>query len=266
MKHLLAFLLLLSPTLALAATAGTDGYLREIGYTDSQLENEVVTEKREAFLLVEGQGLASDPVGDVLGRFGTTSKLLQPWGDLSGATMTKNEEAQTWDIAITLGGALPDVPTVSAQVFLFMDTDGDASDNAREGIRIGTDAEFSVKHSETGWTTDFRWYNPDAQFWATNKKTAMTFETGADSFVLHVPFAEAAGSLAPHWRVVMALADSANTQIDVVPGTGFPPPIGETYPEARTGAAIPDWAVWLVLTAILAAGVRYGVAKKRQKE
>ncbi len=266
MKYLLILFFTILPATAFAAAAGTDGYLRELGYSDAQLSTEVVTEDREAFSGAEGTGRVEDPFGDVLTRFGTTSKILQPWGDISEAILTKNDETQTWDFAVSFGGAIPDAPSYNAQLFVYVDADDDAANNARQGIRIGTDAEFSVQHDETnGWYVDFRWYNPDADFWAVNKDTGATFDVGANSITIHVPFSEAPATLAPHWRIAMGVADGANTQIDVAPGVGFPAPKGETYPTAQAGfvGSLP-WLGALALVLAVAYGAKRTVAKKRR--
>lgn len=267
MKYLIAIFLLAIPTSAFAATAGTDEYLRELGYTDTQLSTEVVTEDREAFFGADGIGRIEDPIGDVVTRFGTTSEIREPWGDISLATVAKNEETQAWDVTVTLGGAIPETPGRAAQLFVYLDADGDASNNAPDGIRIGTDAEFSVQYDATnGWYADFRWYNANAIFWAVNKDTAATFDVVGDTVTVHIPFAEAPSTLTPRWRVAMAVADGSETQIDVAPGTGFPPPKGETYP-GMNGASDPvlSSVAWSVLILALVLGARYAVAKKRRK-
>lgn len=254
------------PIAALAASAGTDGYLREIGFTDAQLSTETPTEEREAFLEAEGVGRIEDPLGDVLDRFGITSGVRQPWGDISGAVLLKNDTTQTWDLAVTFGGTIPDAPAYGAQLFFYADADDDASNNAREGIRVGTDSEFNIQYDATnGWYADFRWYNPNADFWAVNKDTNATFEVAGDTIAVHVPFAEMPSSLAPHWRVAFAVADGARTQIDVVPGAGFPAPKGETYPMppiSRNGML--SWLGILVVALGIIYGAKRMVAKKRR--
>jgi hypothetical protein len=262
----LATIFLAAPVAALAAAAGTNGHLREIGYSDAQLSTEATTENREAFKLAEGAGRVEDPLGDVLDRFGVTSGILQPWGDIERATLLKNDEAQAWDLTVTLGGALPDAPTYQAQFYLYMDIDGDAANNDPQGVRVGTDAEFSVRYgAEKGWFADYRWYNKDADFWAMNKETASTFERNGNQLVLHVPFAEARADLAPYWRAAVAVADGPKTQIDVAPGTGFPPPLGETYPadNVRSNLFTPRTTLLAVSLAV-AAAAGLTLAKKRR--
>jgi hypothetical protein len=265
MKYFVAIIFFI-PLTAFAATAGTDSYLRELGYSEEQLTRAVATEDREAFKMAEGTGRVEDPLGDVLNRWGQTSGLNQPWGDIQFAVLTKNETAQTWDFTVTLGGQIPDKPTTKAQLFIVADTDGKKPNNDIEGIRIGADAEFSVQHNaERGWYADFRWYNPEADFWAMNKETAMTFDLAGNAFTIHIPFSEMSADITPHWRVGMGLADGEATELDAAPGVGFPPPKGETYPEAPDRFYAPtwlNWAGWIVVAVVAGYGACRTLAKR----
>ncbi len=272
LTHLLVLTIgFLSPHTLIARTfspaAGTDEYLVEIGYTEEQLSTEASTENREAFSMAEGEGRVEDPLGDVVNRFGTTSSMKQPWGDIERAVIQKNSETSTWDVIVTLGGIVPEKSSISAQLFVLLDTDGDKSNNDRDGFRIGTDAEFSLQTtSEHPWYVDYRWYNPDPQFWAVNKETMSSYEIDGNTITMHIPFSEAPESLTPHWRVVMGLADGAENQIDAVPGTGFPPPKGETYPsDSKVAASLSlGWITWGIIGIIVGYGGYSAFAKKRK--
>jgi len=261
------------PTLAFAATpvAGTSDYLRSIGYTDAQLSSTATTEQREAFSSAVGIGSVSDPLGDEVDRKGGATTVNVPFGDLSNATLTRDDAAQTWDVVITLGGTIPENPTEKIELFILMDSNGDLSDNAPDGVRIGTDREFVVQRTaEHEWYTDYRWFNKGPQFWAVNKETASTFEIAGDTIAYHIPFAEVSGDATPTWRVVMTVANGGNSEIDVAPGIGFPPPKGETYPVPPTTTAfdLPPAVKWVGLTAVVAAIsvlVHKKFAKKRKK-
>ncbi len=261
------------PILGLAATpmAGTSDYLRSIGYTDVQLSGNATTEQREAFSAVQGAGSVSDPLGDEVDRKGGATTVNAAYGDISGATLTRNDTTQTWDVVVTLGGPIPEKPTDKTELFILMDTNGDLSDNAKDGIRVGVDMEFSVQCTKDHpWYTDYRWFNKGPQFWAVNKETKSTFEIGTDTIAYHIPFAEVSGDATLTWRVVMAAAKGSDSEIDVVPGVGFPPPKGEIYPVPPTKSSIdlPPAAKWVALTAIVAAlsmFVHRKFAKKRKK-
>ncbi|MEI6511047.1 MAG: hypothetical protein WCO25_03330 [Candidatus Uhrbacteria bacterium] len=263
----------LLPTLTFAATstAGTSDYLRSIGYTDVQLSGNATTEQREAFSAVQGAGSVSDPLGDEVDRKGGATTVNAAYGDISNATLTKNDAAQTWDVLVTLGGPIPEKPTDKIELFILMDTNGDLSDNAADGIRVGVDMEFSVQCTKDHpWYTDYRWFNKGPQFWAVNKETKSTFEIGTDTIAYHIPFAEVSGDATPTWRVVMAAASGNDSEIDVAPGIGFPPPKGETYPIPPTskGFDLPPAVKWIGLTAAVAAVsvlVHRKFAKKRKK-
>lgn len=263
----------LFPIAALAATpaAGTSDYLRSIGYTDAQLSDVATTEQREAFSSAVGAGSVSDPLGDEVNRKGGAATVNAAFGDISNASLTKNDAAQTWDVVVVLGGAIPEKITNSVELFILMDTNGDLSDNAKDGIRVGSDMEFVVQATpEHPWYTDFRWFNKGPQFWAVNKETASTFEINGDSIAYRIPFAEVSGDATPTWRVVMAVADGGNSEIDVAPGIGFPPPKDETYPTPASTMAfeLPPAVKWVGLTAIVAAIsvlVHRKFAKKRKK-
>lgn len=272
MKHLLSLLLLL-PTMVLAASpvAGTNGYLKSIGYTDEQLSARVATEDREPFETAEGAGSFADPLGDVVSRSGDTAGIQNAWGDLSDVTLSKNDATQSWDFSLSVGDSIPKTLTSSqkAQWLVYMDVDGDASNNAAAGVRAGTDVEFTVEYNqEAGWYTDFRWYNQPADFWATNKETAATFTFDDEVLTIRVPFAEAPDTLAPRWRTAVAISDGGEMQTDVIPGIGFPPPKGETYPAASFDPAYTTegdlWASAAATAMLVGYGMFQWVAKKRQ--
>lgn len=267
---LISFISIISPLAIFASSfspsAGTNEYLTKIGYSDEQLATEASTENREAFDMAEGEGRLEDPLGDVVDRFGTESSVKQPWGDIERAIVTKNVESSTWDFTVTLGGVVPEKPTIKAQLFILMDTDGVKANNDRAGFRIGTDAEFSIQTTpEHPWYTDYRWYNPDPDFWAVNKDTTLTYEMNGSVITVHIPFAEAPETLAPHWRIVMGLADGAETQIDAVPGVGFPPPIGETYPsESVEPSKMLGWISWGIIGIVVGYGGYSAFARNRK--
>jgi len=270
MKYFILAFAFLIPLNALAASAGTDEYLRDIGFTDVQLSTPVMTEDREAFKAAEGAGRVTDPAGDIIDRMGITSKIGAAWADIAETSLLKDETAQTWNVTVTFNDEVPDVPSEQNQLFLLVDADGNAANNDMDGYRIGMDAEFSVLHTqEEGWHANFRWYNKDADFWAKNKETTAAFAVEGNTVTLRIPFSEVSGTITPRWRAVMALANGTDTQIDVVPGTGFPPPKGETYPEPQTSTFIfSSLSAWLGWTAFfIAIGVVANriVAKKRQK-
>ncbi|NBS41344.1 hypothetical protein EBS80_01655 [bacterium] len=273
MKKLLISILFIVPTIALAASpvAGTNDYLKSLGYTDAQLTEHVATEDREFFETAEGTGSVSDPFGDVVSRWGETSAIHNAWGDISDVTLSKNDTTQTWDFVMTLGGDVPEklADKQKAQWFTYMDLDDDISNNAIDGIRAGMDAEFSVQYNnEHGWYADFRWFNNVTDFWAVNKETAAAYELNGNTLILRVPFAEAPSTLAPHWRTAMGIVEGSDMQLDVAPGIGFPPPKGETYPTDESGSAYSDasdlWVGGIAAAVIVAYGAFQWVAKKRQ--
>ncbi len=271
-KYLIAISLLL-PALALAAApaAGTSDYLRSLGYTEAQLSPVATTEQREAFEISTGAGNVDDPVGDVVDRKGGATSLTEPYGDISSVSLTKNDATQTWNAVITVEGWIPEKTEKKTQLSIVVDTDGDVTNNAPGGVRVGTDAEFTVQTTpETPWYTDFRWYNKDADFWALNKETKSTFTVAGGTIAMQIPYSELSGDIIPSWRVVLAVADGNASEIDVVPGIGFPPPKGETYPQPTESApaSMPPAAKWIVLTAAvlaLAFASHRKFAKKRKK-
>jgi hypothetical protein len=215
------------------ATPGTDEYLRAYGLTDEQLAEGTKTENREPFPLFSGPRTVMDPLGDVLNRAGQPSNVHAAWGDVSSATVAKNEGTQTWDVTINVGGRIPTSIPDKAQLFVYMDADGKSENNSvGNGVRASTDAEFVIQfNQEQGWYTDFRWYNPEAIFWAQNKETTSTFAVTDTSFEMHIPFTEVSGDQAPVWRIVLAVSSGNEVQVDVAGIAGFPAPVGETYPK-----------------------------------
>lgn len=227
-----AYLLRDTTTKVVNATPGTDEYLRAYGLTDEQLAEGTKTENREPFPLFTGPSTVTDPLGDVLNRAGQPSNVHADWGDVSSATVTKNEATQMWDVTVNVGGRIPTSVPDKAQLFVYMDADGKPDNNGvGNGVRAGADTEFVIQfNQEHGWYTDFRWYNPEAIFWAQNKETASTFTVTDTSFEIHIPFTEVSGDQAPVWRIVLAVSAGNDVQVDAAGIAGFPPPVGETYP------------------------------------
>lgn len=264
MKTILVFVIsafLLAPITAELKSeprAGTDDYLRSIGYTEKQLSSGTETEEREPFLFVEGAVLAQDPVGDVLNRFGATADILVPWADLVSVELEKDENEKQWMVIFTIAENLEDRPSGKANVLFYVDGDADTTNNAPDGIRAGMDREFSIEYTEElGWYADYRWYNAPEDFWATNVKTTMRFTAKNTLISFFIPFEKLSGDLAPNWRAAIAVSDGTYTQVDVAPGVGFPPPIGQAYPtENFSTTSTPSNMSWpLVALLILAACV-----------
>ncbi len=234
--------------------AGTNDYLRSIGYTDEQLSSGTKTEEREPFASAQGAVALQDPVGDVLNRYGASADILVPWADLVGVALKKNESQEQWVVTFTLAEDLQDRPSGKANVLFYVDGDENSTNNAPDGIRAETDREFSIEYTpELSWYTDYRWYNAPEDFWAMNVETAMAFTMSGRDITFLIPFAELPGNLNPTWRAAVAASDGTYTQVDVAPGVGFPPPIGETYPTAAPATGF-DWVqffgFFLILMAI----------------
>lgn len=248
--------------------AGTDDYLRAIGYSDEQLTLRLTTEERAPFLMAENAANIKDPIGDVLNRFGATTEMQVAWADIIGAALEKNEAAEVWIATFLFAAPLPERPTIGVNVLLYADADGDTENNEPNGIRGGADREFALQFTDDRqWETDFRWYNAPADFWAVNKETAMSFKVLEDSIVFKIPFSELPGDLAPRWRVAMAVSDGTYTQIDAAPGVGFPPPVGEMYPSGIIGAPTDEEFSWpLGALFALALGVLTGTIMRLQKK
>ncbi|PJA47107.1 hypothetical protein CO172_03085 [Candidatus Uhrbacteria bacterium CG_4_9_14_3_um_filter_36_7] len=215
---------------------GTDDFLRkEINLSTEALTNPVATEEREAFLSATGQTTVFDPIGDVLNRVGNTSSLQTAWGDVIKAQLSQNIKNQMWVLDLWLAAALPQtIPDQGINFLFYADTDGKEENNEKEGVRINTDQSFIIKHNREDniWYIDYRWYNSEADFWAMDKTTNAVVEVKNNQVTLMIPFAEIPATANPSWRAGVALLNtSGDTQIDMIPQIGFPPPKGESYPE-----------------------------------
>jgi len=258
MKHLLAIIFLLLPLSAFAhateGTPGTDEYLRNVlGWSNERLTTAVATEDREAFDVAVGETSVDDPLGDVLDRNGTESKIHDPWGDIERVTLIKNKVKKTWDFQVTLGANLPSAIVGKAAMYVYADADGKAENNSPDpGVKLGMDSEFGLLYNAKGWHTGFRWFNsdPKANIWATDKTTKSTFKVSKNVISFSIPFAEMSGDITPEWRVVMALEHSGATEVDVAPTDGFPaakpaptPTPQYTPSSSPVGEAILKWFV-----------------------
>jgi len=231
-KVLLTAIIFAIPAFCLAADIrpGTDDYLIANGWTEEQLTTNINTEERESFSATTGEAVIEDHVGDVLSRTGTHPLITNAWGDISKVEFKKDSSRQCWSVDFLMATDIPSTSSMQANFLVYMDGDNDITNNAPEGVRVGTDKEFSIKNSETGWAADYRWYNsaPNALTWAINKETVSTFSFEANKLNVCIPFAEVGENITPVWRAAVAIYDGTNTQIDVAQNTGFPPAKGET--------------------------------------
>ncbi|MBU0646383.1 hypothetical protein KJ611_02825 [Patescibacteria group bacterium] len=254
------------PVLALAKDsirAGTDDYLRdEFNYTPEMLTTPLTTEQREKFQLAKGETSVDDPLGDVLGRAGNSTSMQVPWADIEKTKVVKDAEKQAWEVKVAMGGLVPGVVTYNkAQLFVYVDRDGLADNNDYDGTGADMDAEFSLQYNvEQDWYTDFRWYNQPEDFWAFDQETKTTFEITENTMTLLIPFDEVPANASINWRTIMAVQDGTQTQIDVAPGIGFPPPLGGEYPKEPFRINWPKLSAgWIVLIAAGAVALVYGL-------
>lgn len=249
-------------------TPGTDAYLRnEVGLSDVELSTRHKTEDREPFALVVDELSAEDPVADVLTRFGTRSGVNAGWADIAGVSFTQNDDNESWDVLIEVGEPIPENPPHKVQFWILTDSDNLDENNESSGIRINTDQSHMAKYDvENGWATDYRWYNTETDFWALNKETAATFApTDEGNMLYQIPFDELPADSSPEWRVVAAVDNAGKTQIDVVPGVGFPSPKAASDEPVDTQTNQEHIAWWeriewstphfILLTAIIASAV-----------
>ncbi|HBR80613.1 MAG: hypothetical protein UW63_C0061G0004 [Candidatus Uhrbacteria bacterium GW2011_GWF2_44_350] len=240
---LLGFSLLSGASFCLATDyrAGTDDYLVAGGLTEEQLTNNVSTENREPFTSTSGETSVSDPTGDVLSNSGTHPQINYGWADLTSASLEKNSKNQCWLFNMGVAEEIPTNAPWQANFLLYIDRDGDTTNNAPQGVRINTDYEISVKFGSENqneapyWFIDMRWYNPEPNFWAINKETTSTFKFDGKNLNICVPFEEISEDTTPAWRAAAVVSNGQATQVDIAPGTGFPPPSGEFYTTWNTG-------------------------------
>lgn len=253
MRRFFAAVLLFIPMTVSANTAdlsyaGTDRYLREQSPA-IDLTTELVTEKRQAFSLAEGEQTVSDPIGDIVTRYGTSSTLQYTWGDITSAELQKEEDG-SWVVRVKTAEAFPPLPSNATQILFLADQDGDASNNDLAGIHGSVDAEFIVKRTANGWVTDYRWFNKEADFWAIDKETNATFSWENEGLTLRIPSEELSAPL-PNWRVVVAISNGDETHIDAVPGSGFPPSLeASETPAPQTKRSIALYGIPFILLGI----------------
>lgn len=236
MKKILLLCFLFFPVFVLASypiRPGTDDFLKQkVGLTDEQLSFKAFTEDREAFSLETSARSVYDPIGDVLTRTGTTSPLGVAWADLTSVQVQNQPQEEVWTITFTTAADVPKTPTEEINFIFYVDADGNQENNDTDGIRIQTDAGFLIKFDteKKEWFVDYRWYNKEADFWAFNKTTESKVAVGKNLIRLKIPHKELTKSWTPAWRAACALNMAETTEIDVVPGIGFPPPKEQTYP------------------------------------
>ncbi len=226
------------------------------------------TEDRQAFA-VSTSLQETDPTGDVVSRMGTPSMLNQGWADLTGVAWTKDDAGKAWVVHATFAESIPAQPPFQTQLTVYADADDAAADDYHGGgTRNGMDAAWNIKYSaQYGWGIDFQWFNPKPQFWATNRKTQAVPSIQGSTISLRIPFAELPATWSPRWRVMMALQSSTDTQIDVVPGAGFPP-AKSAAPASASVRPLPS-KTWALVAAgvigLVAAGFGVWTRKRRGK-
>ncbi|MFH1405560.1 MAG: hypothetical protein ABIH21_05770 [Patescibacteria group bacterium] len=244
---------------------GTDDYLRQkLGITDEQLQTAVKTEERQAFDFTKGEKTLEDPQGDVLSRVGTTTSIQKPYGDITKVVAQKNENLKTWDVIVSLAGPVPELPPIAINCYVYVDRDGDNTNNEKAGVRGQMDAEYQVAYNpdEQEWQNRFRWYNIEEDFWAFPESKA-THSKNDNTFTIHIPFDEITADGFPNWRVVMALGTTTDTQIDVAPGIGFPAPLGEKpYVDSRRNRFLMAEYL-LIILAVLVVSVGAFIIKEK---
>lgn len=264
-----ALVLALMPVTAFAAIrSGSDDYLRqELNLPVESADDKVATEDREFFDLATGAVIVTDPKGDVLGRLGEPSSILAPWGDILRAEATRNEDDQTWDFVVDLAGIIPQSTALKGKLSLVIDTDDRDGNNDEDGTLGQADSEFALTYSRTDkvWNKQFRWFNPQADFWARDRTTNMTYSTNGKTFILRIPFSEIS-SETPKWRVVVALQDDISTQIDVAPTIGFPPVLGEAdlRPEPEIREEEPVSLLYILIVAAIGGILAGTITHKRR--
>jgi len=277
-KVLLTAIIFAIPVFCLAADIrpGTDDYLIANGWTEEQLTTSVNTEERGPFASTTGEAISEDSIGDILSRTGTHPLITNAWGDISKVELKKDSLKQCWSANFLMAADIPSASSMQANFLVYMDGDDDITNNAPEGVRIGTDKEFSIKNSEIGWITDYRWYNsaPNALTWAVNKETASTFFFEGNKLNICIPFAEVGENITPVWRAAVAIYDGTNTQIDVAQNTGFPPAKGQTDNTANQSknswASLLNWKALVVEVGIVilmvAIKLVFWFLKKKKKQ
>ena len=275
MKNLLIAILLslvlASPALA-GAQPGTNTYLRDqLNYSQERLTKGMITENRKPFALAIGETMILDPIADVVNKLGTAPEIIVPWSDITSASMGKNTDTQTWDVTVEVAEAIPEAPTGKVQFIFYADRDGNAENNSPSvGVRGAVDAAFTIewRSKEETWGSDFRWYNKDADFWAMDKQTAMSFAVSGQKIAWHIPFAEISPDREPVWRTLVVVEQGGQTAIDLSPTVGFPPAADSDEETLAIAPAISNFGrlfntAWIVAGIAILVGIVWHLRRRK---
>lgn len=169
--------------------------------------------------------------------------------------------ADGWNAVFRFAEPLPAAPSFPINVDLFVDADGDSTNNAPTGVfRAGADGAFVLLFgTRTSWHTMAWSYDPATGRWA-ERTTPVAFTVDERAVTLAIPSAllpvpPAHGATA---RAFALTSTGGVTAVDVAPGVGLPPVRGaqaEAMQQQHVGGVPPTTIVAAVLAALLGVSV-----------
>jgi hypothetical protein len=166
----------------------------------------------------------SDDTGDIV-IFDQVGQRAVPGviADLAGMTVTPGKDG--WDILFRLKDPLPEDPGMPVNFDVFFDRDGDASNNAPDGVfRAGTDTAFLLLFgTRTKWHGQSWTFNTQTKRWQ-KQLESLEFKTSPKEFSFVVPYTVIPQKAGIKVRGFSLTSNNAgSTAVDVAPGKGLPP-------------------------------------------
>lgn len=249
-----ALLLTLLSAVSLAATAD---YPHEQDMTQERQEFQSVS-------LDANNPFISDDTGandiTVFGGAGSPPFVI----DLKSVGMAKT--ASGWTATFNFLGTLPKNPGYPVNFDLFVDRDGDTSNNAKTGVfRAGADTAFLLLYgTKTQWHTLTWEYDPTSARW-NQMDQPVDFTVNPSSISMSIPF-----TLLPEqthhnedFRGFALTSSGGITAVDVAPGLGLPPVRFAPAPAQTTATTVrPTWVVLGILVVLFIGSVALWYRKR----
>jgi len=171
----------------------------------------------------EGTLTLEDPVDDLIvfdrDNRGTLPPVL---ADLTRMSVEPRDDG--WIVTFELANPLPEDPGLAVNFDVFIDRDGDESNDATTGVfRAHSDTIFMLLHgTRTKWHS--KWWTYDSATGRWNEQpNDPEYTLGDSTFTLKIPYAVIPREAGVPMRGFSLTSTGGITAIDIVPGTDFPP-------------------------------------------
>lgn len=145
-------------------------------------------------------------------------------------------QEESWLVTFEIAEALPEDPGLAVNFDVFIDIDGDESNNPNTGVyRAHSDTIYMILHgSRTKWHSKYWTYDSSTGLW-TEQPQKPAYEIGDGTYSLEIPYDQLPKESDIPIRGFSLTSTGGITAIDVIPGAEFPPVLAvqPTPPQAE---------------------------------